>query len=88
MSIHSLYVDLGGGTALHSPFQREHDLRSSSLPPLLRRHKGKRPATKGAYPLGSPDDLFSAASSSEQILGILYLSGELVKMICVSSQVS
>jgi hypothetical protein len=41
---------LGGETAPLSPFQRSFDLRSDSLPPLLRLH----PATKGAYPLGTP----------------------------------
>ncbi len=52
MLIHSLYIDLGGGTVSRSPFQRELDLRSSSLPPLLGRKRSKRPATKGAYTLG------------------------------------
>jgi len=41
-----------------SPFQRS--LRS--LPPFLGRGMDPRPATKGAYPLGSPDERFPAAS--------------------------
>ncbi len=51
-------VNLGGGTASRSPFQRS--LRS--LPPFLGRGMKPRPATKGAYPLGIPDDRFPAAS--------------------------
>jgi hypothetical protein len=41
-----------------SPFQQS--LRS--LPPFLGRGMDPRPATKGAYPLGSPDERFPAAS--------------------------
>jgi len=40
---------------LTSPFQRSLVL-SRSLPPLLGLGRGLRPATKGSYPLGTPDD--------------------------------
>ena len=44
-----------------SPFQRS----LHSLPPILGRGIDPRPATKGAYPLGSPDERFPVASRGE-----------------------
>jgi hypothetical protein len=43
---------LGGGIAPHSPFQRS--LRFLVAPCLPFSDASKRPATKGAYPLGFP----------------------------------
>jgi hypothetical protein len=48
---------LGGGTAPLSPFQRSSSHRADSLPPLLGQAKKPRPATKGTYPLGSPNSV-------------------------------
>ena len=67
-------VNLGGGTASDSPFQQSPELRPGSLPPLLGRGMDLRPATKGAYPLGSPDDRFPAANRGayQPIIKIFY----------------
>jgi hypothetical protein len=46
---------LGGGTASLSPFRRSPPFHRGSLPPLLGRGINPRPATKGAYPIGTPD---------------------------------
>ena len=46
---------LGGGTASLSPFRRSPQFHPGSLPPLLGRAINPRPATKGAYPLETPD---------------------------------
>ncbi|MGD8534625.1 MAG: hypothetical protein PVF66_02170 [Candidatus Aminicenantes bacterium] len=48
---------LGGGTALLSPFRRSPRFAYGSLPPLLGQDINSCPATKGAYPLGIPTDL-------------------------------
>jgi hypothetical protein len=48
---------LGGGTASLSPFRRSPRYAYGSLPPLLGQSLNSCPATKGAYPLGSPADL-------------------------------
>jgi len=48
---------LGGGIAPHSPFQRS--LRFLVAPCLPFSDALKRPATKGAYPLGFPNDVAS-----------------------------
>jgi mannose-6-phosphate isomerase-like protein (cupin superfamily) len=46
---------LGGGTASLSPLRRSPQFHRGSLPALLGRGMNPRPATKGAYPLGTPD---------------------------------
>ncbi|MFW6129477.1 MAG: hypothetical protein ACOC6P_04450, partial [Candidatus Aminicenantaceae bacterium] len=53
-------MNLGGGTASLSPFQRS--LRS--LPPLL----GLRPATKGTYPFGIPQTALLETKLSDSLL--------------------
>ncbi len=50
----------GGGTALLSPFQRSPHSAYGSLPPFLGQVHNSFPATKGAYPLGTPKHRFSA----------------------------
>ena len=52
------YENLGGGTAPLSPFQRSPHSACGSLPPLLGQDLHSCPATKGAYPLGFPTDLY------------------------------
>jgi len=51
------YEHLGGGTASLSPFRRSPRSAYGSLPPLLGQDLNSCPATKGAYPLGTPTDL-------------------------------
>jgi len=48
---------LGGGIAPHSPFQRS--LRFLVAPGLPFSDAFQRPVTKGAYPLGFPNDVAS-----------------------------
>ncbi len=54
----------GGGTAALSPFQRSPHSDYGSLPPLLGQDLNFCPATKGAYPLGTPKHRFSATMFS------------------------
>jgi len=73
-------VNLGGGTASHSPFQRSPELRPGSLPPLLGRGMNPRPAPASAgasfdrQPFGFPDDRFPAAcrGAYQPIVKILF----------------
>jgi hypothetical protein len=50
------------GEPLRVPPSNGRPISSASLPPLLGRGMNPRPATKGSYPLGTPDDRLPAAS--------------------------
>ncbi len=59
------FPHLGGGTAPHSPFQRS--LRNFVAPCLPFSDASKRPATKGTYPLGFPNDVASQRRRSSRV---------------------
>jgi hypothetical protein len=47
------------GNSFAFPLRRSPQFHRGSLPPLLGRGMNPRPATKGAYPLGTPDRFVS-----------------------------
>jgi hypothetical protein len=80
MLIHSLYIDLGGEPLRVPPSNRSMIFDRAPCLPFSGGIEANALRPRGHTPLDPPDNLFSVASSCEQIVGIFTPLGELVSL--------